>query len=254
METDSYTASELNAEEAALYECLSLDGRDIAAYVVDGHFSFKGLQSRLKENKDGGSSLDLAQVSHLPLSYTKSAAECVTCVAQIGLGLLGTFLGFLTWLPEHFLTCLPQSMVSCKLTEEIHDIQAESKSATYIPLLERTGIKVNLQAARFDYPKLPKSRLKIELPNLGFYFSPARMRRIMTVVRSAVPGTFLPSETLLAYPQRDYPVLEGGSEYVIFKTEPIVHIVLNVAPQRCLSLSSSMTSFASTPRSKNSMQ
>ena len=61
VETDAYKASQLNAEEAALYECLSLEGRDIAAYVVDGAFSFSGLQNRLQDTEDG-SALDLAQV------------------------------------------------------------------------------------------------------------------------------------------------------------------------------------------------
>jgi len=45
-----------------------------------------------------------------------------------------------------------------------------------------------VQAARFAYPKLPKLRSQLKLPALRFYFSPARVRRIMRVVRSALPG------------------------------------------------------------------
>ena len=58
----------------------------------------------------------------------------------------------------------------------------------YIPLLERTGISAAVQAARFPYPKLPKLRSQLRLPSLRFYFSPARVRRIMRVLRSALPG------------------------------------------------------------------
>ena len=60
----------------------------------------------------------------------------------------------------------------------------------YIPLLERTGISAAVQAARFAYPnpKLPKLRTQLRLPSLRFYFSPARVRRIMRVLRSALPG------------------------------------------------------------------
>lgn len=71
VETDSYKASQLNAEETALYECLSLDGRDIAAYVVDGTFSFNGLQKRLQDTNDGGSTLDLAQVNLMTKALDK---------------------------------------------------------------------------------------------------------------------------------------------------------------------------------------
>jgi hypothetical protein len=76
-------------------------------------------------------------------------------------------------------------------------MQADAGASLYIPLLERTGITAAVQAARFSYPKLPKLRSQLKLPALRFYFSPARVRRIMRVVRSALPGLplslFLPT-------------------------------------------------------------
>ena len=67
-------------------------------------------------------------------------------------------------------------------------MQAESKASLYIPLLERTGMTAHVQAARFDYPKLPKLRSQLELPGLRFYFSPARISRVMRVVFASLPG------------------------------------------------------------------
>ena len=67
-------------------------------------------------------------------------------------------------------------------------MQDKANTSLHIPLLERTGIAAKVQAARFEYPKLPKLRSQLSLPGLRFYFSPARISRIMRVVRSALPG------------------------------------------------------------------
>ena len=45
LESDTSLISTLPPEEAALYECLRLSSRDISAYVVDGEFSFTGLEA-----------------------------------------------------------------------------------------------------------------------------------------------------------------------------------------------------------------
>ena len=45
LESDTNLISTLPQEEAALYECLRLSSKDISAYVVDGEFSFTGLEA-----------------------------------------------------------------------------------------------------------------------------------------------------------------------------------------------------------------
>ena len=45
LESDTNLISTLPQEEAALYECLRLCSKDISAYVVDGEFSFTGLEA-----------------------------------------------------------------------------------------------------------------------------------------------------------------------------------------------------------------
>ena len=63
VESDTRTAGQLKPEEAALYECLQLTGRDISAYLVDGDFSFASMEKKLTHDGQGGSSLDLAQAT-----------------------------------------------------------------------------------------------------------------------------------------------------------------------------------------------
>lgn len=41
IESDPATASKLPGEEAALYECVRLGGRDVSAYMVDGDFDWQ---------------------------------------------------------------------------------------------------------------------------------------------------------------------------------------------------------------------
>ena len=54
IESDTQTASQLSTEAATLYECLSLDGRDIGAYVVEGPFHFDSAQKQISSSNEGG--------------------------------------------------------------------------------------------------------------------------------------------------------------------------------------------------------
>ncbi|KAL4858517.1 Vacuolar protein sorting-associated protein 13C [Chlorella vulgaris] len=57
-----------------------------------------------------------------------------------------------------------------------------------IPLLERTGMDIAMQAARFLDPKYPVVRLQPTIPRLHFYLSPGRIARLLRVVRAAFPS------------------------------------------------------------------
>lgn len=61
-------------------------------------------------------------------------------------------------------------------------------SAVFIPLLERCGTSAALQAARFPHPTLPPIRLQLQVPQLRFYFSPARIGRVMRAIEAVMPG------------------------------------------------------------------
>jgi hypothetical protein len=116
-----------------------------------------------------------------------------------------------TALPWHFrqgnahraieLTCNPCSF--CLLQEEataspvteaitaaVHESggRALGGKAIFIPLLERCGTETTLQIARVPHPTLPSLRAQLTVPHLRFYLSPARVRRVLRVLRAALPG------------------------------------------------------------------
>ena len=82
------------------------------------------------------------------------------------------------------------STVSTAMTAAIQQSEgkAQGGSAVFIPLLERCGIAAALQAARFPHPSLPPMRLQLQVPQLRFFFSPARLGRIMRAVDAITPG------------------------------------------------------------------
>ncbi|KAK9834254.1 hypothetical protein WJX81_000411 [Elliptochloris bilobata] len=60
-------------------------------------------------------------------------------------------------------------------------------AATFIPLLERCGTETLLQVAQFPHPTLPTLRAQLSVPALRFFFSAARVQRLMRVLRFALP-------------------------------------------------------------------
>ena len=47
---------------------------------------------------------------------------------------------------------------------------------------------MHAQIARFPHPTLPSLRAQLAVPHLRFFVSPARVRRLMRVLRTAMPG------------------------------------------------------------------
>ena len=85
----------------------------------------------------------------------------------------------------------PTSSVSTEMTAAITQSQGKTLggSAICIPLLERCGTSALLQAARFPHPSLPSTKLQLQVPKLRFFFSPARLGRILRAVDAVLPGT-----------------------------------------------------------------
>jgi vacuolar protein sorting-associated protein 13A/C len=61
-----------------------------------------------------------------------------------------------------------------------------------VPLLERCGMDVGLQAARYPEPRHPRLRLKPTVPVLHFYVSPGRIGRLLRVIHGALPPPAAP--------------------------------------------------------------
>ncbi len=73
------------------------------------------------------------------------------------------------------------------------DVQLAGKvghggTSIFVPLLDRCGLKAALQAARFPHPSFPQIQTQLQVGSLNFFFSPARMTRILRVLKAALPG------------------------------------------------------------------
>ena len=69
--------------------------------------------------------------------------------------------------------------------------------AVFVPLLERCRTETTVQIARAPHPTLPSLRAQLSVPRLRFFVSAARVRRLMRVLRSALPGQ--PSGTRMSH-------------------------------------------------------
>ena len=80
--------------------------------------------------------------------------------------------------------------VSTQMTAAMRQSQGNTMggSAIFIPLLERCGVSASLQAARFPHPSLPAMKLQLQVPKLRFFFSPARLGRILRAVDAVMLG------------------------------------------------------------------
>ncbi|KAK9908805.1 hypothetical protein WJX75_003140 [Coccomyxa subellipsoidea] len=99
--------------------------------------------------------------------------------------------------------------------------------AIFIPLLERCGTETTVQIARFPHPQLPSLRAQLSVPQLRFFISPARVRRVLRVLRAAMPGQGKGiSRTTAQWPTR-WVALYRGSLYVLPKEDanasPTIH-------------------------------
>ncbi|PPD75818.1 hypothetical protein GOBAR_DD27246 [Gossypium barbadense] len=50
---------------------------------------------------------------------------------------------------------------------------------SFLPVIEKCGVILKLQQIRLENPSYPSTRLAVQLPSLGFHFSPARYHRLM---------------------------------------------------------------------------
>ncbi|XP_022737877.1 uncharacterized protein LOC111290709 isoform X2 [Durio zibethinus] len=53
----------------------------------------------------------------------------------------------------------------------------------FLPVVDKCGVILKLQQIRLENPSYPSTRLAVQLPSLGFHFSPARYHRLMQVIK-----------------------------------------------------------------------
>jgi len=85
---------------------------------------------------------------------------------------------------------------------------------TLIPLLDRCGMEVGLQAARYPDPKYPMIRLSPTIPVLHFHASPGRIGRLLRVINGALPSTAVAPEEAPHRPSGEEIEGSGGSGLV----------------------------------------
>ncbi|XVF52445.1 hypothetical protein PTKIN_Ptkin05aG0018700 [Pterospermum kingtungense] len=54
---------------------------------------------------------------------------------------------------------------------------------SFLPVIDKCGVILRLQQIRLENPLYPSTRLAVQLPSLGFHFSPARYHRLMQVIK-----------------------------------------------------------------------
>jgi hypothetical protein len=159
IESDPGTAAALPSQEAALYECIRLNGTNVAAYVVDGDFSWQRQQASQPVAESACEALPKAErAPSLP------AGGLSGLVPRLRLGPLDRARAAPPPTP-----ITPQELVM-------------------VPILEPCRVDVALQAARFPDPNFPTLRLQPSLPQLHFYLSPGRLGRLLRVINAALPG------------------------------------------------------------------
>ena len=60
--------------------------------------------------------------------------------------------------------------------------------AVVIPVLEKCELNAKILVAKVEHATLMPIRLGVMLPRLSFFISPARLRRMMRIIRLALPG------------------------------------------------------------------
>ncbi|XP_052881690.1 uncharacterized protein LOC108482794 [Gossypium arboreum] len=75
---------------------------------------------------------------------------------------------------------------------------------SFLPVIDKCGVILKLQQIRLENPSYPTTRLAIQLPSLGFHFSPARYHRLMQVTKIFQEEENDSPDLLYAWNQADF--------------------------------------------------
>lgn len=145
----------LTPEEAALYECIRLDLSEVSAGVALGEYEWE----EVEELGEAGSAADVAG----------KATDVAGKTADT--------------------TTPPASRTSSGTPMPLEKKKPGRPNVPVIPLLERCGLTIAAQLARFPDPDRPALRLQPEVPRLRFHLSPGRLGCLMRVLRAAAPAS-----------------------------------------------------------------
>ncbi|KAK4786568.1 hypothetical protein SAY86_010401 [Trapa natans] len=89
-----------------------------------------------------------------------------------------------------------------------------SGEITFLPVIDRCGVSLHLQQIWMENPSFPSTRLAVQLPSLGFHFSPARYHRLMQIIKIFQEVDAEISDSSHPWNQAD---LEGWSYALVWK-------------------------------------
>ncbi|KAG4206342.1 hypothetical protein ERO13_A03G003250v2 [Gossypium hirsutum] len=75
---------------------------------------------------------------------------------------------------------------------------------SFLPVIDKCGVILKLQQICLENPSYPTTRLAIQLPSLGFHFSPARYHRLMQVTKIFQEEENDSPDLLYAWNQADF--------------------------------------------------
>lgn len=85
---------------------------------------------------------------------------------------------------------------------------------TFLPIIDRCGVMLVLEQNRLEDPSYPSTRIAVQLPSLGFHFSPARYHRLMQVLKIFQGEDSDSSDSIRPWSQAD---LEGWLSLLVRK-------------------------------------
>ncbi|KAF8032759.1 hypothetical protein BT93_D1608 [Corymbia citriodora subsp. variegata] len=85
---------------------------------------------------------------------------------------------------------------------------------TFLPIIDRCGVILALEQNHVEDPSYPSTRIAVQLPSLGFHFSPARYHRLMQVLKIFQGEDSDRSDSIRPWSQAD---LEGWLSLLVRK-------------------------------------
>ncbi|TYI15495.1 hypothetical protein ES332_A08G190100v1 [Gossypium tomentosum] len=104
--------------------------------------------------------------------YTRASSEVLDLYLQFDL-VLSDVSAFLVDGDYHWSQTFPKKSAGSTNVDVV----------SFLPVIEKCGVILKLQQIRLENPSYPSTRLAVQLPSLGFHFSPARYHRLMQVIK-----------------------------------------------------------------------
>ncbi len=171
LDTDSEATSQLPVDQQTLFECYTLQGSNFSADLIDGHFTWPiQKQEQVHEQHPQAEEEEGEEEAAGGSSSTEQQETAVVKPAE-------------------------KTMLTTTTTGTPIRPTTTTTTSTYttIPLLGQCGATMHVKLARSNptasgAQKHPLMQVQAVVPRFTLYFSPGRLRRLMTVINAVLPG------------------------------------------------------------------